>query len=73
MKLSNQNKLKTPEEEKLSTFLFKIIRQFPPKMFKLLKFGLEEDFKLLLKFPPWSKQETTSIMFMLSWICKQKS
>ena len=55
MKLSNQNKLKTPEEEKLSTFLFKIIRQFPPKMFKLLKFGLEEDFKLLQNFPPWSK------------------
>ena len=73
MKLSNQNKLKTVGNRKLSPFLFKTIQQFPQKMFKLLKFGLEEDFKLLLKFPPWSKQETTSIMFMLSWICKQKS
>ena len=42
-------------------------------MLKLLEFGLEEDFKLLLKFQPWEKWETTSIMFLLSGILNKSS
>ena len=42
-------------------------------MLKLLEFGPEEDFKLLLKFQPWEKWDTTSIMFLLSWILNKSS
>ena len=64
----------TSRRRKLSiTLLLKIAQQFPPNMLRLLKFGPEEDFKLLLKFQPWEKWETTSIMFLLSGILNKSS